>query len=186
MPEVSVIIPVYNIEKFVEKCIRSVMGQTFRDLEILAVNDGSTDRSGEILERLAAEDSRIVYISQENRGVAAARNRAVDMARGKYLTFVDGDDYIGRDYISCLYAAAEKKNAEMLICGVTCVDAEGKVLSRIVPGEYRRFEKEEWTLRYGPISTDAVCGKNMISVSDLASGAKTCRFPCFSALYVIK
>lgn len=88
MPEVSVIIPVYNIEKFVEKCIRSVTGQTFRDLEILVVNDGSTDRSGEILERLAAEDSRIVYISQENRGVAAARNRAVDMARGKYLTFV--------------------------------------------------------------------------------------------------
>ena len=76
MPEVSVIIPVYNIEKFVEKCIRSVTGQTFRDLEILVVNDGSTDRSGEILERLAAEDSRIVYISQENRGVAAARNRA--------------------------------------------------------------------------------------------------------------
>ena len=151
MPEVSVIIPVYNIEKFVEKCIRSVMGQTFRDLEILAVNDGSTDRSGEILERLAAEDSRIVYISQENRGVAAARNRAVDMARGKYLTFVDGDDYIGRDYISRLYAAAEKKNAEMLICGVTCVDAEGKVLSRIVPGEYRRFEKEEWTFRISAV-----------------------------------
>ena len=151
MPEVSVIIPVYNSEKFVEKCICSVTGQTFRDLEILVVNDGSTDRSGEILERLAAGDSRIVYISQENRGVAAARNRAFDMARGKYLTFVDGDDYIGRDYISRLHAAAEKKNAEMLICGLTCVDEEGKFLSRIVPGEYRRFEKEEWTFRISAV-----------------------------------
>ena len=151
MPEVSVIIPVYNSEKFVEKCICSVTGQTFRDLEILVVNDGSTDRSGEILERLAAGDSRIVYISQENRGVAAARNRALDMARGKYLTFVDGDDYIGRDYISRLHAAAEKKNAEMLICGLTCVDEEGKFLSRIVPGEYRRFEKEEWIFRISAV-----------------------------------
>ena len=135
MPEVSVIIPVYNNERFVEKCIRSVMEQTFRNLEILVVNDGSTDRSGEILERLAAGDSRIVYISQENRGVAAARNRAFDIASGKYLTFVDGDDYIGRDYISQLYAAAEQKSTEMLICGLTCVDAEGKILSQIVPGE---------------------------------------------------
>ena len=151
MPEVSVIIPVYNNERFVETCIQSVMEQTFRDLEILVVNDGSTDRSGEILERLAAGDSRIVYISQENRGVAAARNRAFDIASGKYLTFVDGDDYIGRDYISQLYAAAEQKSTEMLICGLTCVDAEGKILSQIVPGEYQRFEKEEWTFRISAV-----------------------------------
>ena len=151
MPEVSVIIPVYNNEKFVEKCIRSVMEQSFQDLEILVVNDGSTDRSNEILKRLVAEDSRIIYFSQENRGVALARNRALDMASGKYLTFVDGDDYIGRDYISRLYTAAEQKNTEMLICGFTCVDVEGNVLSSTVPGEYQRYEREEWTFRISAV-----------------------------------
>ena len=151
MPEVSVIIPVYNNEKFVEKCIRSVMEQSFQDLEILVVNDGSTDRSGEILKRLAAGDSRIIYFSQENRGVALARNRALDMASGKYLTFVDGDDYISRDYIKNLYQTAEEKHAEMLICGLTYVNEEGTILRQTVPGEYRRLEKEEWTFRISAV-----------------------------------
>ena len=111
MPEVSVIIPVYNIEKFVEKCIRSVTGQTFRDLEILAVNDGSTDRSGEILERLAAEDSRIVYISQENRGVAAARNRAVDMARGSTSPLWT-ETTISAEIISAVFMRQQKRKMQ--------------------------------------------------------------------------
>lgn len=185
MPEVSVIIPVYNNERFVEKCIRSVMEQTFRDLEILVVNDGSTDRSGEILERLAAGDSRIVYISQENRGVAAARNRAFDIASGKYLTFVDGDDYIGRDYISQLYAAAEQKSTEMLICGLTCVDAEGKILSQIVPGSTNALKKKNGHFGYlqsGVISTDVVYGKDIISVSALERGGGHASFLVFSAV----
>lgn len=151
MPEVSVIIPVYNNEKYVEKCIRSVMEQTFRDLEIIVINDGSTDGSGEILERLAAEDGRVRLISQENGGVAAARNSGIDDAEGKYLTFVDGDDYIHRDYIKKFYDFAEKNKAEMVICGLTYVDEEGKVLNRTIPGEYQRFEREEWTFRISAV-----------------------------------
>ena len=151
MPEVSVIIPVYNNEKFVEKCIRSVMEQSFRDLEILVVNDGSTDRSGLILMALASKDIRIHYMEQENYGVAAARNRGIDAATGTYLTFLDGDDYIGRDYIKNLYQTAEEKQAEMLICGLTYVNEEGTILRRTVPGEYRRLEKEEWTFRISAV-----------------------------------
>ena len=147
MPEVSIIIPVYNNEKFAEKCIRSVMEQSFRDLEIIVVNDGSTDGSGEILEKLAREDGRILLITQENAGVSAARNHGLDMASGTYLTFVDGDDYISRDYIEKLYDAAVKSGAEMLICGLTYVDEKGNILRRLAPGEYRRFEREEWTFR---------------------------------------
>lgn len=151
MPEVSVIIPVYNNEKFVERCIRSVMEQSFEDLEILVINDGSTDGSGDILEELAAQDSRIRYMKQENKGVSEARNRGIDHARGVYLTFVDGDDYIGTDYIRNFYDAAREKQAEMLICGLSYVDMDGRLLRRTVPGEYRKLDKEEWALRISAV-----------------------------------
>lgn len=151
MAKVSVIIPVYNSEKYVEKCIRSVMNQTYRDLEIIIVNDGSTDRSGEILEGLSAEDVRIHLLHQENSGVAAARNRGLEEATGKYLTFIDGDDYIAKDYIESLYNAAVEKRAEIVICGLTYVDENGDNLGKVVPGEYCRFEHEEWTFRVSAV-----------------------------------
>ena len=121
MPEVSVIIPVYNNEKYVEECVRSVQNQTFEDLEILVINDGSTDGSGEILERLLREDKRLRLFHQENKGAGAARNKGLDTASGRYLVFVDGDDWIAPDYIEKLYAAAEERESEMVICGFTCV-----------------------------------------------------------------
>lgn len=147
MPKVSIIIPVYNNEKYVEKCIRSVMNQTFRDLEILVIDDGSTDKSGEILDHLAAEDKRIRLFHQENSGVAAARNKGLDSATGEYLTFVDGDDYITPEYIEKLHTCAVEKGAKMVICGLTYVDKDGIVLGQVTPGEYRRFEHEEWIFR---------------------------------------
>lgn len=104
-PVVSVIIPVYNSEKYTEKCICSLLGQTYRNLELLIIDDGSTDQSGAILDRLAGEDTRIRLIHQKNAGVAAARNRGIDLATGTYLTFVDGDDYVAPDYISLVVDA---------------------------------------------------------------------------------
>lgn len=151
MAKVSVIIPVYNSEKYVEKCVRSVMNQTYRDLEIIIVNDGSTDSSGEILERLGEEDKRIRLFHQENGGVAVARNRGLEDTTGEYLTFVDGDDYIAEDYIERLYAYAVEKGAELVICGLTYVDEEGNSLGKVTPGEYRRFEHEEWTFRISAV-----------------------------------
>ena len=151
MPAVSVIIPVYNSEKYVEKCIRSVMSQTMRNLEILVINDGSTDKSREILEHLAAEDERIRLFHQENSGVAAARNRGVESSSGKYITFVDGDDYLKQDYIEKMYDFAEKEDLDMVICGLTYVDESGKELNRVIPGVYKRFENEEWTFRISAV-----------------------------------
>ncbi len=109
MPAVSVVIPVYNSEKYVEKCIQSVMAQTLPDLEIIIINDGSTDESGRILRELTQKDSRIVLLEQANQGVAAARNQGVEKATGKYITFVDGDDYLQEDYIELMYNLAEKE-----------------------------------------------------------------------------
>lgn len=151
MPAVSVVIPVYNNEAYVERCLRSVMHQTFQDLEIIVVNDGSTDRSMEILQRLSAEDFRIILLTQENRGVAAARNRGIETASGEYLTFVDGDDYICVDYIEQLYESAQKQDVDMLICGLTYVDENETVLRTIIPGEYQRYKKEEWIFRISAV-----------------------------------
>lgn len=96
-PLVSIIVPVYNVEAYVETCIRSIMDQTYKNLEIIIVDDGSEDGTGNICRRLAEEDSRILVISQENRGVVRARNAGIEKASGKYIGFVDGDDWIETD-----------------------------------------------------------------------------------------
>lgn len=153
MEKVSIIIPVYNNERYVEKCIRSIMNQTYGDLEILIVDDGSTDGSGEILEKLAAQDKRIRLFHQNNGGVASARNAGLDAATGTYVTFVDGDDYLERDYIEKFYYGMKGKGAEMVVCGLTYVDEAGRCLREIVPGEYRRFEHEEWMFRISAVAS---------------------------------
>lgn len=151
MPEVSIIIPVYNNEKYIEKCIHSVLNQTFGELEIIAVNDGSTDDSGKILKNLEREDVRIILLEQSNQGVAAARNLGVKKATGKYITFVDGDDYLKNDYIEKMYDLAEKESLDMVISGLTYVDESGKELNKIIPGVYKRLENEEWTFRISAV-----------------------------------
>lgn len=106
-PEVSVIIPVYNTEPYVEAAVRSIMEQTLRELEIIIVDDGSTDGSYRILEYLASEDSRITLLSQANAGQAAARNAALDRARGRYVYFMDSDDLLEADALECCHARCE-------------------------------------------------------------------------------
>ena len=93
-PEISIIIPVYNVEKYLDECLNSAANQTFENIEIICVNDGSTDGSLEILESHASKDKRIRIISQENKGVSSARNEGLDAARGKYIYFMDSDDYM--------------------------------------------------------------------------------------------
>ena len=151
MPEVSIIIPVYNNEQYIEKCIQSVLNQTFENFEVIVINDGSTDKSGEILEKLNREDSRIILIEQKNQGVAVARNRGMNKATGKYITFVDGDDYLKNNYIEKMYNLAEKEKLDMVICGLTYVDEGGKELNKIIPGVYKRLENEEWTFRISAV-----------------------------------
>lgn len=97
MPYISVIVPVFNVEAYVETCIRSIMEQTYRNLEIIIVDDGSTDNTGNICKSLAQEDDRIIVISQKNGGVVRARNTGIEKASGKYMGFVDGDDWIEKD-----------------------------------------------------------------------------------------
>ena len=115
MTRVSVIIPVYNTEKYLEKCLDSVCNQTLSDIEIICINDASTDNSREILNKYAAEDERIKIINfPENRGAAAARNAGIDAATGEYVGFVDSDDYIDLNFYEKLYIGATTSNADIV------------------------------------------------------------------------
>lgn len=114
-PMLSVVIPVYNVEKYLRKCLNTVCNQCFEDLEIICVNDGSTDGSREILAAFADRDKRIRIIDQENSGLGAARNRGIDAARGKYLAFVDSDDWVDRFIWQYSVRKAERLNLEMLL-----------------------------------------------------------------------
>lgn len=114
MPKISVIIPVYNVEKFLERCLDSVLAQTFQDFEIICVNDGSTDRSGEILASYASKDSRIRVFEQTNQGASVARNNGLAQIKGDYIFFLDSDDVIHYQSFEILTKLLEENNADMV------------------------------------------------------------------------
>lgn len=114
-PKISVIIPVYNVESYLRECLDSVVNQTFHDIEIICINDGSTDGSQAILEEYAAKDSRIITFYQANAGQATARNNALDIAKGEYIIFVDSDDIISPETIKKTYNAAKESGSELVM-----------------------------------------------------------------------
>lgn len=125
MCKISIITPVYNVEKYLEKNIESILGQTFRDYEFIIVNDGSTDSSGEIAEKYAKKDNRIKVINKENGGAPSARNEGIKIAKGDYLYFPDSDDWLEKDYLENLYDAAVRTNVDLVITGFKMEYYEG-------------------------------------------------------------
>lgn len=114
-PLISVIIPVYNMEIYLERCLDSVLNNTYRNLEIICIDDGSTDRSLDILRRYETADPRIVVVAKENGGVSSARNAGLDRMSGEYVTFIDPDDYVHPQYVELLVTAQQLSNAEIII-----------------------------------------------------------------------
>ncbi len=115
--DVSVIIPVYNVAKYIDDCVSSVCSQTMKNIEILLVDDGSTDNSAEMCARWTEKDSRVRLIQQPNQGVSVARNRGIEESRGKWIAFIDSDDWIEPEYLETLYKNAVKNNTDVSICG---------------------------------------------------------------------
>ncbi len=113
MPKVSVIVPVYNAEKYLHRCIDSILAQTFTDFELILVDDGSADNSGKKCDDYAKKDSRIVVIHKENGGVSSARNKGIEVAQGEWISFVDSDDCITNDFLSLFCY-----DSDLFICGV--------------------------------------------------------------------
>ena len=112
---ISVVVPVYNVEKYIDKCINSIINQTYKNLEIILVDDGSPDNCGNICDEYAKKDNRIIVIHKENGGLSDARNTGIEVSKGKYITFIDSDDYISDNYVSFLYNLIIEYKADISI-----------------------------------------------------------------------
>lgn len=130
MPKISVIVPVYNVEKYLSECLDSIINQTFPDFEIICVNDCSTDKSGNILEDYSRKDNRIkIFYHQFNQGLGAARNTGLKNAHGKYVQFLDSDDYFELTLLEEMYNHAEKYGADMTVCSINRIGKEGNIIN---------------------------------------------------------
>ncbi len=136
-PLISIIIPVYKIEKFIDKCIKSIISQTYRNLEIILVDDGSPDKCPSICDKYAKIDNRIKVIHKPNGGLSDARNAGIDICKGDYIGFVDGDDYISENMYEHLLDHCIKCNADMSICGIYAIDEDYSNLSIYNPMIYK-------------------------------------------------
>lgn len=118
MIKVSIIVPIYNVEKYINKCLDSLTNQTLKEIEIICINDGSTDNSLKLLENYKNKDSRIVLINQKNSGQSAARNKGVEIAKGEYIGFVDSDDWIDSNFFERLYESAKRTDSDIATAGI--------------------------------------------------------------------
>lgn len=126
-PKLSIIVPVYNVKDYLDKCISSILSQTFRDFELIIVDDGSTDGSEDICDSYAKSDQRIQVYHQENQGQAVARNFAIRIAKGEYLGFVDSDDWVEQEMFDHLMNSAHNNNADVVVCRLQTVSEKGDI-----------------------------------------------------------
>ena len=122
--KISVIVSIYNIQNYIEKSVQSIQNQTYRNLEIILVDDGSTDESGKICDDFASKDSRIKVLHKKNGGLSSARNEGIKIATGEYIAFVDGDDWIDANMYENMYLALAKADAELAVCSYKQVSVQ--------------------------------------------------------------
>lgn len=138
MPKISVIVPVYRVEKYLPRCVESILAQTFSDFELWLVDDGSPDRCGALCDAYAVQDSRIRVIHQENGGLSAARNAALERAAGEWIAFVDSDDRIAPEHLQSMYDALLACGGEMAVCNFLSEDAQGNLTPAYTAAEHLR------------------------------------------------
>ncbi|MCQ5146274.1 glycosyltransferase family 2 protein [Enterocloster bolteae] len=145
--QISIVLPIYNVEKYLDECVQSVLNQSYANFELILVDDGSTDGSQMLCEQYKKKDKRIVVIHQKNGGLSSARNTGIKCAHGKYITLIDSDDYVAYDYIEKLYDAIVENSADISMCDFQKV-AEGSKLKEIkipyqIKNKHLIFDKEE-------------------------------------------
>ncbi|MBQ7373247.1 MAG: glycosyltransferase family 2 protein [Clostridia bacterium] len=143
MDLISVIIPVYNVDKYLKRCINSVINQTYRNIEIVLVDDGSSDKSSKICDKYASKDSRIKVVHKINEGVSVARNVGMQIATGEFLCFVDSDDFLPKHSVEYLYRAIEKENADMSVGCWTMINPKGDRSNCYEAKKVQRNNKKE-------------------------------------------
>lgn len=145
-PKISIIIPVYKVEKYIRRCLDSVLGQTIKEIEIILIDDGSPDKCGTICDEYASRDPRVVVIHKENAGVSAARNSGLEVARGEYIGFVDSDDYVAPNMFELMYRQAELSDAEFAMCEFVETDGDDSKLNhevKVEDGEIILLDKKK-------------------------------------------
>ena len=159
--KISIIVPVYNVEKYLARCLDSIIDQTYTNIEIILVDDGSLDESGKICDEYAKKDKRIKVIHKQNGGLSSARNSGIEMASGKYVCFIDSDDYIEKDMIEYLYKGVKKYHADIVVCGLSNIYSNGKIECATIPREdiiYNRKQALDIHLLTGYID-HVICDK---------------------------
>lgn len=156
-PLISVIVPVYNVEKYLKKCVNSITSQTYENLEILLVDDGSTDLSGQICNEFEKNDARIKVIHKKNGGLSDARNAGLDRAKGQYYAFIDSDDYIQDNTIEIMLNAVKKNKSEIAICNMIRFLEEGETLQFYCPTDHEVLYQGKQ--RYKTLNQPSVCNK---------------------------
>lgn len=141
-PKVSIVVPIYNMERYLEKCINSILKQTLSNIELILVNDGSTDKSGELCDRYAQIDKRIKVIHKENGGVSSARNAGLQVVNGDYIGFVDPDDYIDEQMYKALYNQAIHDFSSIVLCDFYTVSEDGQLLNHTDKDENNEKSKQ--------------------------------------------
>lgn len=144
--KISVIVPVYNVEKYLNKCVNSILKSSYKKLEIILVDDGSVDNSGSLCDDLAAKDNRIIVLHKKNGGLSSARNAGLEIATGEYISFIDSDDYIEAKMFETMLKRGIEKEADIIQCGVYRVDESGKLSTTI--------RVEDWSSKDGQILED--------------------------------
>lgn len=135
MAKVSIIVPIYNVEKYLDRCIKSLINQTLYDIEIVLVNDGSTDSSKKIAEKYSKIDNRIVLINKENEGGSIARNTGLNLATGEYIMFLDSDDYYEPNCVEESFLKIVNDGSDVVVFGSKHIDEEGNIIKEIIPKE---------------------------------------------------
>ena len=161
MPLITVVIPIYKVEQYLEECVNSVISQNYQNLEIILVDDGSPDRCGEMCDCFAQKDDRIRVIHQKNKGLSGARNSAIEIATGQYITFIDSDDWISKEMIDVLYQSIQLNNAKMSVCSFESFFEDGTTLSNRHGEKTFTYSKEEALdcFLFNEYLTPCVCGK---------------------------
>lgn len=149
MCKVSVIVPIYNAQKYIHKCVKSIINQTYKNLEIILVNDGSTDKSDEICQQLSTIDNRIIVLNESNLGVSAARNFGLEKASGNFITFIDIDDYIENSYIKELLDCLMKNKVDISYCSALSENENGEILNVEYNNDYLISSPDyDWNSEY--------------------------------------
>lgn len=167
-PLVSVLIPVYNVEKYLRKCLDSVLSQTLVDIEVVCINDGSTDASLQILNEYQKRDRRVVVISKENGGLPSARNAALDVAKGRYVGFVDSDDFVEKNMFEKLYQTAVEHQSDIVICGANIFPEEpraSKWLYGSLSPTYCHYDEFHPEVLFGRIDTNPFLWRTLVKKS---------------------